>query len=56
MDMPREPNMKQTSFFVRPDQLEKLQRLSDNTLAPVAALVRQAIDIYLEQRKKDWQK
>ena len=48
--------MKQTSLFLRPDQTERLQKLSDVTLAPVGALIRQAIDLYLEQRKKELQK
>jgi predicted DNA-binding protein len=44
---------KQISLFVEPDQLQKLQTLSDVTLAPVGALIRAAIDDYLEKRKSE---
>jgi hypothetical protein len=44
---------KQISLFVEPDQLQKLQTLSEITLAPVGALIRAAIDDYLEKRKSE---
>jgi hypothetical protein len=47
---------KQISLFVEPDQLQKLQTLSDVTLAPVGALIRAAIDDYLEKRKVEIKK
>jgi predicted DNA-binding protein len=49
-----EQTMKQTSLFLRPEQSSKLQELSRITGAPVAELIRRAIDAYLEQRKKDF--
>jgi hypothetical protein len=45
--------MKRTALFLREKQLEKLQRLSDRTGAPLAELVRRAIDVYLLTRKKE---
>jgi predicted DNA-binding protein len=54
--MAQEPNMKQTSLFLRAGQLEKLQELSEITGAPQAELIRRAIDAYLEQRKKEFPK
>jgi predicted DNA-binding protein len=41
--------MKRTAIFLRPDQLEKLGKLSQKTGAPVAELVRRAIDAYLKK-------
>jgi len=43
----------QISVIVTIEQLEKLQALSAVTLAPVNALVRAAIDHYLELRKAE---
>jgi predicted DNA-binding protein len=43
----------QLSVIVTEEQLGKLQALSASTLAPVNALVRAAIDAYLEQRKAE---
>jgi hypothetical protein len=43
--------MLRTALFVRSGQMAKLQTLSKVTGAPVAELVRRAIDVYLEQRK-----
>ena len=45
--------MTRTALFLKPEQLEKLQRLSENTGAPVAELVRRAIDAYLKERAKE---
>ena len=42
--------MKRTALFLKEQQLDKLQRLSDKTGAPVAELVRRAIDEYLLSR------
>jgi predicted DNA-binding protein len=45
--------MKRTALFLKERQLEKLQALSEKTGAPVAELVRRAIDVYLLTRKKE---
>jgi predicted DNA-binding protein len=45
--------MKRTALFLKEQQLEKLQTLSDKTGAPIAELVRRAIDSYLAIRKKE---
>jgi predicted DNA-binding protein len=45
--------MKRTALFLKEQQLEKLQKLSEKTGAPVAELVRRAIDAYLHSRKKE---
>jgi hypothetical protein len=45
--------MLRTALFVRSGQMAKLQTLSKVTGAPVAELVRRAIDAYLEQRKAE---
>jgi len=45
--------MKRTALFLREKQLERLQKLSEKTGAPVAELVRRAIDVYLLTRKKE---
>jgi predicted DNA-binding protein len=45
--------MKRTALFLKEQQLEKLQKLSEKTGAPVAELVRRAIDAYLLSRKKE---
>jgi predicted DNA-binding protein len=52
--MAQEPNMKQTSLFLKPEQMGRLQELSRKTGAPVAELIRRAIDAYMEQRKKEF--
>lgn len=44
-----------TALFLREEQLKKLQKLSENTGAPVAELVRRAIDAYLKLRAKEAQ-
>jgi len=45
--------MRRTALFLKEQQLDKLQKLSDRTGAPVAELVRRAIDAYLLSRKKE---
>jgi hypothetical protein len=45
--------MRRTALFLKEQQLEKLQKLSKKTGAPVAELVRRAIDAYLHSRKKE---
>ncbi len=45
--------MVRTALFVRSGQIDKLQTLSKVTGAPVAELIRRAIDVYLEQRKAE---
>jgi len=45
--------MKRTALFLEKQQLEKLQKLSEKTCAPVAELIRRAIDKYLHERAKE---
>ncbi len=45
--------MKRTALFLKEDQLKKLQALSDKTGAPVAELIRRAIDKYIHERAKE---
>ena len=45
--------MKRTALFLKEQQLEKLQTLSRETGAPIAELVRRAIDAYLLSRKNE---
>ncbi len=45
--------MKRTALFLREDQRKKLLTLSDKTGAPVAELIRRAIDKYLHERAKE---
>ena len=45
--------MKRTALFLKEEQLEKLQTLSEKTGAPIAELVRRAIDVYLLSRRKE---
>jgi len=45
--------MKRTALFLKQQQLEKLQKLSEKTGAPVAELIRRSIDAYLLSRKKE---
>ena len=42
--------MKRTAIFLKEEQLKKLQAISDKTGAPVAELVRRALDAYLKRR------
>jgi predicted DNA-binding protein len=48
--------MKRTALFLKPGQMDKLQTLSRVTGAPMAELIRRAIDAYLEQRKSELKK
>ncbi len=48
--------MVRTALFLKEEQMEKLQTLSRVTGAPVAELIRRAIDRYLEDRKADLRK
>ena len=45
--------MKRTALFLKEQQLAKLQTLSRKTGAPIAELVRRAIDAYLLSRKNE---
>jgi predicted DNA-binding protein len=45
--------MKRTALFLKPEQIKKLQAFSDKTGAPVAELIRRAIDKYLRERAKE---
>lgn len=45
--------MRRTAVFLKEEQLKKLQKLSDKTGAPVAELIRRAIDKYLKGRAKE---
>ena len=45
--------MKRTALFLKDDQVKKLQKLSEKTGAPVAELIRRAIDRYLKERGKE---
>ena len=45
--------MKQTVLFLKEEQVKKLQVLSQKTSAPVAELIRRAIDKYLQERAKE---
>jgi len=45
--------MKRTALFLREKHLERLQKLSEKTGAPIAELVRRAIDVYLLSRKQE---
>jgi hypothetical protein len=42
-----------TNIYVTLDQKKLLEKLSDRTGAPVAELVRRAIDAYLVARKRE---
>jgi predicted DNA-binding protein len=45
--------VKRTALFLREDQVKKLLSLSEKTGAPVAELIRRAIDRYLLERAKE---
>jgi predicted DNA-binding protein len=45
--------MKRTAVFLKEDQVKKLESLSEKTGAPVAELIRRAIDKYLQERAKE---
>jgi predicted DNA-binding protein len=42
--------MKRTNIYLRDDHLKKLKVLSENTGAPVSALIRKAIEEYLKKK------
>ena len=42
-----------TNIYLRPDQVKRLKALHEKTGAPVAELVRRAVDEYLEKRAKE---
>ena len=47
-------DMKQrTNIYLRPDQMKQLKALNKETGAPVAELVRRAVDEYLAKRAKE---
>ena len=54
--MAQKGNMKQVSIVFEPEQLAKLKLLSEKTMAPLNALVRAAVDDYLEKRKAEIRK
>jgi predicted DNA-binding protein len=39
-----------TNIYLDPEQLKRLKAISEKTGAPVAALIRKAIEAYLKQR------
>ncbi len=41
--------MKKFTLYLDKQQLEKLESLSKKTMAPVAAIIRKAIDTYLKK-------
>jgi predicted DNA-binding protein len=45
--------MKRTALFLKEEQIKKLQKLSEKTGAPLAELIRRAIDRYLQERVKE---
>jgi predicted DNA-binding protein len=45
--------MRRTALFLKEEQLKKLLTLSEKTGAPVAELIRRAIDKYLLERAKE---
>ena len=45
--------MKRTALFLKEEQLKKLQKLSEKTGAPMAELIRRALDEYLKKRAKE---
>jgi predicted DNA-binding protein len=45
--------MKRTALFLKEDQIRKLLKLSEQTGAPVAELIRRAIDKYLRERVRE---
>jgi hypothetical protein len=51
--MAKPENKKQITLLLEPDQLTKLKAWSTNTLIPVGALIRRAIDETLETHKAE---
>jgi predicted DNA-binding protein len=54
--MAQKGNMKQVSIVFEPEQLARLRLLSEKTMAPLNALVRAAVNDYLEKRKAELKK
>jgi predicted DNA-binding protein len=44
---------RRTNIYLTPDQMKRLKLLNEKTGAPVAELVRRAVDEYLKQRAKE---
>ena len=44
-------NKRRTNIYLTDEQLQRLGALSKKTMAPVAALVRKAIDEFLKRQK-----
>ncbi|MGB8786040.1 MAG: ribbon-helix-helix domain-containing protein [Candidatus Acidiferrales bacterium] len=42
-----------TNIYLRPDQMKRLKALNKKTGAPVAELIRRAVDEYLGKRVKE---
>jgi len=42
-----------TNIYLRPDQMKQLKALNEKTGAPVAELVRRALDEYLAKKEKE---
>jgi predicted DNA-binding protein len=42
--------MKRTNIYLREDHLKRLKAISDQTGAPVSALIRKAIEEYLKKK------
>ena len=42
-----------TNIYLRPGQMKKLKALNEKTGAPVAELIRRALDEYLAKRAKE---
>ena len=45
--------MKRTALFLKEEQIKKLLTLSEKTGAPLAELIRRAIDKYLKERARE---
>jgi predicted DNA-binding protein len=43
--------MKRTALYLKEEQLKRLEVISNKTGAPIAELIRRAIDAYLEKVK-----
>jgi len=43
--------MKRTTLYLKEEQLKKLETISNKTGAPVAELIRRAIDAYLQKAR-----
>jgi predicted DNA-binding protein len=54
--MAKQAKKQQITILLEPEQMQGLKTLSDQTLAPIAALIRDAIKKYLELRKSELKK